>query len=148
MSLAAPELEWAVRLSGQIKTLSELAESLTFRLLELEERLASQENELAAFQLASDQLGDAVARAMDERLGETEDRLVRLEALLRQEEQRSAPSPALHAVSKPAPLVRPERLSQPEPPLGKECLDPPHGETVFDDDLLFKTNDLDDCLAS
>jgi len=33
MSLSVSEMEWAVRLSCQLKTLSELAESLTYRVL-------------------------------------------------------------------------------------------------------------------
>ncbi len=42
MSLDASEIDWAVRLCAQLKTLSEVTESLTFRILELEERFAEQ----------------------------------------------------------------------------------------------------------
>ena len=42
MSLDASEIDWAVRSCAQLKTLSEVTESLTFRILELEERFAEQ----------------------------------------------------------------------------------------------------------
>jgi hypothetical protein len=42
MSLEASEIEWAGRLSTQLKSLSEVTESLTYRILELEERFAGQ----------------------------------------------------------------------------------------------------------
>lgn len=53
MPSAAFKPEWAAHLSGQLETLSELAENLTYRVLELEERLAQQELQLSALQLAS-----------------------------------------------------------------------------------------------
>lgn len=76
------ELEWAVRLSGQLETLSELAESLTYRLLELEERLGAQDRQLSSLATASEVLTTEVSEAIEERMQETEDRLARIEGLL------------------------------------------------------------------
>jgi len=71
------------RLADQLQTLSEVAEAITFRLLELEERLAAQELRLEP--LLEDQ-ADSQAAMADEtelRLDDTEDRLARLEGLLK-----------------------------------------------------------------
>jgi hypothetical protein len=82
----APELKAAdctQRLADQLQTLSEVAEILTFRLLELEERLAGHElwlEPLLAGGLAS---GGPLAEGTELRLVETEDRLARLETLLK-----------------------------------------------------------------
>lgn len=63
----------ARRLAGQVQALSELTESLAFRLLELEERLAAQEIRLQPVQPED---------VTELRLDETEERLARLEGLL------------------------------------------------------------------
>jgi len=71
------------RLADQLRTLSEVAETLTFRLLELEERLAAQELKLQP--LLDSQASAAqtqIAEDTELRLGDTEDRLGRLEGLL------------------------------------------------------------------
>lgn len=68
MSRDASEMEWAVRLSAQLKSLSEVTESLTYRLLELEERHS------------------VLLETLQERLHDTEARLGRLEDLLRTDE--------------------------------------------------------------
>ena len=70
------------RLADQLQTLSEVAETLTFRLLELEERLAAQE--LKVHSLLEGQGGGFGEASEDTelRLGDTEDRLARLEGLL------------------------------------------------------------------
>ena len=91
MSLDSPELEWALRLCKQLKMLSEVAESLTYRLLELEERFAVQDHQLASRQLAAEQSHSQVAEAMEERMLETENRLGRLDDLLRKVEPRTDP---------------------------------------------------------
>ena len=70
------------RLADQLQTLSEVAETLTFRLLELEERLAAQELKVGS--LLEGQGGDLgdLAEDTELRLGDTEDRLARVEGLL------------------------------------------------------------------
>jgi len=69
------------RLAGQLNVLSQVVETLTYRLLELEERLAAQELRLQALQ---EQQGPAATLdpAAEWRLDDTEQRLQQLEALL------------------------------------------------------------------
>ena len=74
MHSAASDLEWALRLSGQLETLSELAEHLTYRVLELEERLAAQDQQLSSLQTASDEFISDLGEAMEERMQQTENR--------------------------------------------------------------------------
>ena len=69
---------WSNRLADQLQLLSEVAESLTYRLLEFEERLADQEQRLLERQAAEPQL----AEEMELRLLATDDRLARIESLL------------------------------------------------------------------
>ena len=71
------------RLADQLQTLSEVAEAITFRLLELEERLAAQELRLEP--LLEGQAGSqgALSDETELRLDDTEDRLARLEGLLK-----------------------------------------------------------------
>jgi chromosome segregation ATPase len=79
----APEA--AERLSVQLSTLSELLETITYRLLELEERVAAQDLKIQGLE---EQLLDpaAVASGLSDdaelRLEDTEERLSQLEALL------------------------------------------------------------------
>lgn len=83
----APELKAAdctQRLADQLQTLSELAEILTFRLLELEERLAGHEVQLEQFLEGGLASGAPMAEGTELRLVETEDRLARLESLLKE----------------------------------------------------------------
>jgi hypothetical protein len=73
------------RLAEQLRVLSELTETLTYRLLELEERLASQELRIAPLLegAAGDPAGAAVLQdEMELRLEDTEERLSRLEGVL------------------------------------------------------------------
>ena len=148
MSLDASELEWAVRLSGQLKTLSDLAETLTYRMLELEERFAGQENQLVSRQLDGEQRHADMTQAMEERMRETEDRLGQIEQLLRKDEQRPSPSPALRALSRPSSIGRRDRFLRNDPAEDMECLDPPHGDTTFDEDHPFGAESHDASLAS
>lgn len=60
------------RLAGQLRALSEVTETLTVRLLELEERLLAQESKLEPL----------MAEDTEFRMADTEDRLARLEGLL------------------------------------------------------------------
>lgn len=112
MSLDSSELEWAARLSGQLKTLSEVAESLTYRMLELEERFAGQQRQLTSRQQASDQHHSDLAEAMEARMRDTEHRLVRLEDLLRNQERRPVSPPPLRAVPQAAARPLEGRLSE------------------------------------
>lgn len=78
----ASQMDWAPRLSGQLETLSELAEHLTYRLLEIEERLAGQDSQLASLQMQLEEIPSGLGNALEEKMLETEDRLARIEALL------------------------------------------------------------------
>jgi len=70
----------ALRLADQLHTLAEVSETLTYRLLELEERLQLQERH--RLEQAEPQAGALPTDALGWRLGETEQRLERIEALL------------------------------------------------------------------
>jgi hypothetical protein len=70
------------RLADQLRTLSEVAETLTFRLLELEERLAAQELKVQPLLESQSSPQGLIAEDTELRLGDTEDRLARLEGLL------------------------------------------------------------------
>ena len=75
-------VESSQRLAGQLQALSEIAESLTYRLLTVEERLAGLDRQVQQLQspvsaAEIDQADDAALR-----LDETEERLTRLELLL------------------------------------------------------------------
>jgi hypothetical protein len=133
MSLDSSELEWALRLSEQLKTLSEVAESLTYRMLELEERFAVQDHRLNSRQLAAEQSHSHLAGAMEERMLETEKRLARLDDLLRNVEPRTAPPSPLRALSRLSPMP---------------IHDAPHGETALEADLPFEDDSVDQSLAS
>ena len=148
MSRDASESEWAVRLSGQLKTLCELVESLTYRMLEVEERLAGQGDQLTGRQLAAEQRHGAVALAMEERLRETEDRLGYIETLLRQEKQHTASQPSLRAVVKPSLLGTHNRFSKNDLPEEGEPLVSLHGEPPFDEDLAMENDRFDQSRAS
>jgi uncharacterized coiled-coil protein SlyX len=80
---APPEpAETSRRVGDQLHALSRVAETLTYRLLDLEERLAAQEQALGS--LLGSALGsdpDQVEQ-MDQRLGDTEARLAHIEELL------------------------------------------------------------------
>jgi hypothetical protein len=68
----------ALRLADQLHTLAEVSETLTYRLLELEERLQLQERH----RIAQGEPETGARDALGRRLGETEQRLERIEALL------------------------------------------------------------------
>jgi hypothetical protein len=142
MSRDSSDLEWADRLSGQLKTLSEVAESLTYRMLELEERVAVQQRELTARQQSAEVQHNDLADAMEERLRETENRLGRLEGLLRNIEPRPlAPSP-LRAV--PQPSAVPPQSGERE----REDFASVPGESCLDEDFPGPEERFDQSLAS
>lgn len=81
-TVAAEPVEAGRRLGDQLHALSRVAETLTYRLLDLEEKMALQEETLLS--LAGSAMGsdpDQVEQ-MEQRLGETESRLIHLEELL------------------------------------------------------------------
>lgn len=139
MASVGPELEWASRLSVQLQTLSELAESLTFKVLELEERLSAQDHQLSSLQMASEERNDGVTRAMEERMLETEDRLVRIEELLQGGGHRSSPSRSLRALPKPASIDPDDEYAIAD---DSEFLEESHGDpaeiTGQDDDAFME----------
>jgi hypothetical protein len=82
----APLSGTTARLAEQLHTLAQLGETLTYRLIELEERLAEQQERLAPLLLDGQTPeirppGEA-AELLARRMGATEERLVRIEALL------------------------------------------------------------------
>ena len=127
------------RLADQLHALSRLAETLTIRLLELEERLAAQEGLLLPHRLAAAPPDPGAMAALDRRLGDTQERLARLEAVLRAAEPPQAGRSAnlgsrrsLHPVPE-APTAEgrePGRGPQPPQPL------PAEGEPPFRDERL------------
>jgi len=92
------------RLAGQLRALSEITETLTIRLLELEERLEAQELRLEPLQFEHTDL----------RMEDTENRLCRLETLLAGGRPTGAschdPSPMEASHSRPEGLPRPRAL--------------------------------------
>jgi len=91
----------SLRLADQLQVLSQVAEALTYRLLELEERLEGQEHRIGERLEEAAGLEAVHGVAMDQRLGDTEERLARIEAALRGLD-RSGGSRHLQAVQPPA----------------------------------------------
>lgn len=71
------------RLADQLQTLSQVAEAITFRLLELEERLAAQELRLEPLLQGNAASKGVLADETELRLDDTEDRLAHIEGLLK-----------------------------------------------------------------
>ena len=138
-SVVSPPEDSSLRLADQLQVLSQVAEALTYRLLELEERLVGHEDRIGARLEEVADLEASHGAAMDERLGDTEERLARIEAALRGLDRAGA-SRHLQAVQPPA--------LQQEPPaflpvaesfdLGQEEVDPflDEGEQPFMDELI------------
>ncbi|MBD2719591.1 MULTISPECIES: hypothetical protein [unclassified Synechococcus] len=138
-SVVSPSEDSSLRLADQLQVLSQVAEALTYRLLELEERLGGHEDRIGARLEEVADLEATHGAAMDERLGDTEERLARIEAALRGLD-RAGTSRHLQAVQPPA--------LQQEPPaslpvaesfdLGQEEIDPflDEGEQPFMDELI------------
>jgi hypothetical protein len=100
-AVTASELQQ--RLSEQLQALSQVGETLTLRLLELEERLGGLEDQLQDLQLGELSQADHTSET-DELLAATEERIARLEDLL------TAAAPAAgHGRVQPLPLRRPDR---------------------------------------
>lgn len=84
MTAARPGAGQTSRLADQLQRFSEVVETLAYRLIELEERLESQERRLQSLLEtgASPDPAGAVKEGMDLRLAETEERISRIEAAL------------------------------------------------------------------
>lgn len=114
------------RLADQLQALSVLLESLTIRLLELEERLLAQE------QRAQPGTDPESQQELEQRLEDTDQRLLRIEALLQDLEQPAA-TRHLQEVPRPVgqPLQRAEQLGKTEAEIFPE-----EGEQSFMDELI------------
>lgn len=106
MARVASDLEWTVRLSEQLETLSKLAESLTYRILELEERLACQDAVLKDLQSASEYLTNGFDSEVVERIQRSEERLARMEELLQETGKPSHSARTLRALPTRSPRPR------------------------------------------
>ena len=98
-AITASELQQ--RLSEQLQALSQVGETLTLRLLELEERMGSLEEQLLELNIRSEGQGDLSDETGD-LLAATEERIARLEDLL-------AGQTSGHGRVQPLPLRRPDR---------------------------------------
>ena len=83
------------RVAEQLQTLSQVVETITYRLLELEERLAGQESRM---QDLHQQAGRSIqlSDGAEQRCDDTEERLVRLELLLNGMDASSSAPPSRH----------------------------------------------------
>lgn len=119
------------RLAQQLNLLSQVMETLTYRVLELEERLAAQELRLQALKEQSSPTS-TLDPAAEWRLDDTEQRLQQLEALLSGLEGTPA-SRHLQPVAEPG-------LVNPSAPIDGPFLDEPEqpfmDELIEEDDLL------------
>lgn len=78
--------EAVIRLADQLHALSRVAETLTIRLLELEERLTTQEGQLLPLLDTAASTEPEAMGGLDRRLADTQERLSFLEAVLRGEQ--------------------------------------------------------------
>lgn len=128
---------WTQRLVEQLQLISEVSETLTYRLLELEERLAEGERELAQLRDQAEGAAELPA-AVEGWLEENDERLCRIEALLRRDEGRSAGDGV--AAARPLQAVAPV-LSRPSRSMPAEEVDPDpfpeEGEQAFLDEQPF-----------
>ena len=129
MTLSQQPLDHCQRLADQLQALSVLAESLTIRLLELEERVLAQEqgppqDEDAEFQ-----------QEFEIRLEDTDQRLMRIEALLHELERPAAPR-HLQEVPRPAVQPGPHAASGEDRDDRDDEMFPEEGEQPFMDELI------------
>jgi chromosome segregation ATPase len=102
-AITASELQQ--RLSEQLQALSQVGETLTLRLLELEERLGGLEEQLLELDCRREDQGELSADT-GELLAATEERIARLEDLLTGQ---ASAVPGSRGRVQPLPLRRPER---------------------------------------
>jgi hypothetical protein len=126
MTLSEPHPIGNHRLADQLQALSVLAESLTIRLLELEERLLAQE------QRAQPGADPESQQELEERLHDTDQRLLRIEALLHDLEP---PAPARHLQEVPRPDGLPPQRPGQLDKIAAEIF-PEEGEQPFMDELI------------
>ncbi|MEA5422389.1 hypothetical protein [Synechococcus sp. CCY9202] len=107
MATAPEAADPALRLAEQLQSLSQVAETLTYRLLDLEERLNAQEARSLERLHAENAAAAHQAEETELRLLETEDRLERLEILLGGEEARSNAAPPARLQVVPAAMSSP-----------------------------------------
>jgi hypothetical protein len=115
MAIPPPGASGSDRLVAQLEVVSQVAESLTLRLLELEERLEAQKARLASLEAIG---SPPSAGGGEERLQATEQRLARVEMLLQRMERPASPPP-LRTLPQPA-------LQQESP--GRTDAGPPPGQ--------------------
>ena len=126
MTLAQPHPISSQRLADQLQALSVLAESLTIRVLELEERLLAQERRAHPGE-------DAASRQeLELRLEDTDQRLLRIEALLHDLER---PAPSRHLQEVPRPTAHQAPGARPSSTPGEEIF-PEDGEQLFMDEQI------------
>ncbi len=135
MASVTVSAESSLRLADQLQVLSQVAESLTYRLLELEERLAGQER-LLGERLGSPQ-DPRHGEALDHRLDDTEERLARIETAL-QGLDRTGSVRHLQAVQPPAIQQDPMAVGciDDDVVLGSDDLFVDEGEQPFMDELI------------
>ena len=90
------------RLAQQLQALSQVLETLTYRLLELEEMVALQEQSVRALQQQGSAAASSNAAAL--RMDDTEQRLSNLESLLADAVVGVMPGRHLHSVAAEAPM--------------------------------------------
>ncbi len=134
---------WTQRLVEQLQLISEVSETLTYRLLDLEERLADRERELA--QLRDQTQGAAeLPAAVEGWLEQTDERLARVEELLRRGEGRGSGA----GVSTARPLVAvPPAASRSADRSTEEELDPDPFPEEEEQAFLDETPFLDEQIA-
>ncbi|MDM7953421.1 MAG: hypothetical protein QUV07_09445 [Cyanobium sp. CZS 25K] len=131
--------ESSLRLADQLQVLSQVAEALTYRLLELEERLEGQEDRIGQRLEEVAGLEAAHGEAMDQRLGDTEERLARIETALR---GLNRPGASRHLQAVQPPALQQELPASPPVAAGFELspeeADPflDEGEQPFMDELI------------
>ena len=135
----APDSEaWPLRFSVQLNTLGELTETLTLRLLEMEDRLLLLEDQ--QFRLLDRSGRDGVdSAAVLDLLEQTDDRLTRLETLLDQPSHRQASEGMAPAggLGRPLRVLGVAADPAPENEYGdsSETVFPDEGEQPFMDEL-------------
>ena len=120
MATAPEAADPALRLAEQLQSLSQVAETLTYRLLDLEERLNAQEARSLERLQAESAAAAHQAEETELRLLETEDRLERLEILLGGEEARSNAAPPARLQVVPAAMSSPS-AAKPDTGQARSC---------------------------
>jgi len=121
-AITASELQQ--RLSEQLQALSQVGETLTLRLLELEERLGGLEDQLLELDSRSEGQGELSADT-GELLAATEERIARLEDLLTGQ---ASPSSGHRSRVQPLPLRRPDRDAAHDPAGDPTAAEAPYNE--------------------